>query len=284
MRKSLIFLATLFVAAPLAAIADPSVPATSSWYFHADLDEMRSSDAGTPLYGWLDEEVFDELRDEVGIDLDKEAQTITAFSTPSDGIVMVLEGMIRQETQDKLLALAALADDFDTLKVGKRTFYYVQGDDDVHVHNSADEDDHDNDINGVYFSFDVKNKLIATSARPQMEALLASNGKIAAQKKPSGTMFVLTAEKSLMQAGMKPGQVGNQHNWDSNFLKNADQVAVMVADVAGKIAIEAQLIAKEAEMAEGLASIVRGLISLQAFNDELDPELVTVLRGTKDEV
>jgi hypothetical protein len=33
-------------------------------------------------------------------------------------------------------------------------------------------------------------------------------------------------------------------------------------------------------MADSLASIVRGLISLQVFNDELDPEIASLLQNT----
>ena len=37
-------------------------------------------------------------------------------------------------------------------------------------------------------------------------------------------------------------------------------------------------------MAESLASIVRGLISLQVFNDDMDPEIATFLQNTDVDV
>jgi hypothetical protein len=37
-------------------------------------------------------------------------------------------------------------------------------------------------------------------------------------------------------------------------------------------------------MAESLASIVRGLISLQVFNDEMDPEIANFLQNTNVDV
>ena len=37
-------------------------------------------------------------------------------------------------------------------------------------------------------------------------------------------------------------------------------------------------------MAEALASIVRGLISLQVFNDEMDPEIANFLQNTDVDV
>jgi hypothetical protein len=68
--------------------------------------------------------------------------------------------------------------------------------------------------------------------------------------------------------------------WQSNILKNTEQLAVMIADAAGKIAIETQLIATEPAMAESLASIVRGLISLAMFSEDMDPEVAEFLKGT----
>ena len=58
------------------------------------------------------------------------------------------------------------------------------------------------------------------------------------------------------------------------------QLAVIVADVAGKIGIETKLIATQPEMAESLASIVRGLISLAMFSEDMDPEVTQFLKAT----
>ena len=53
-----------------------------------------------------------------------------------------------------------------------------------------------------------------------------------------------------------------------------------VSGASGDIAIEAQLVTAEAAMANSLASIVRGLISLQVFNEDLDPEILGFLQNT----
>ena len=70
----------------------------------------------------------------------------------------------------------------------------------------------------------------------------------------------------------------------SNILRNTKHAALMIADVAGKIAIEAQLITDKPEMAESLASIVRGLIAMAAFSGEMDPEINEFLQSTKVDV
>ncbi len=259
-------------------LAASGLPATSTWYFHADFDEMRGTDAGKPLYAWLQREVFADVREDAGIDLDKEADRITAFAAEESGAVVLVEGRISQETQDKLLAIAVTGEEFDTLKHKGATFYFVKGDGkgnngDMRVESFE---------NGVYFTFALKNRILATSSREQMQRLLDSNGKLPQRKVDRGALIVLTAEKSLIQAGIQADQVADrgEGGWQSNILKNTEQLAVMVADAAGKIAIETRLIATQPEMAESLASIVRGLISLAMFSEDMDPEVAGFLKGT----
>ena len=285
MRISKHLILVLLLALPglaLSELAASGLPATSTWYFHADFDEMRSSDAGKPIYEWLQREVFADVRDDAGIDLDKEADRITAFSAAESGAVVTIEGSISQETQDKLLAMAAGADEFDTLKHKGKTFYYAKGDN----HEKNNKIEVDSFENGVYFTFALKNRILATSSREQMERLLDSKGKLPKRSADRGTLIVLPAEKSLIQAGIQADQVEDRGDggWKSNILKNTEQLAVMIADVAGKIAIETQLIATQPEMAESLASIVRGLISLAMFSEDMDPEVAEFLKGTTVDV
>jgi hypothetical protein len=285
MRLCKQFIALLLLALPALGAAELSasgLPATSTWYFHADFDEMRGSDAGKPLYAWLQREVFADVREDAGIDLDKEADRITAYSAEDSGAVVLVEGNISQETRDKLLALAAGGEEFDTLKHNGTTFYFVKGDGqrkdgDINVDSFDD---------GVYFTFALKNSLLATSSREQMEYLLDSKGKLPKRGSDRGALIVLTAEKSLIQAGMQADQIEDRGDggWQSNILKNTEQLAVMIADAAGKVAIETQLIATQPEMAESLASIVRGLISLATFSEDTDPDIAQILKGTTVDV
>jgi len=288
MRKLLYVagLALLGGAAPAAAdFGEAGVPASSIWYFHADFDEMRRTGSGKSLYAWLDEEVFGDIRNEVGIDLDREADTVTAFAGDETGTVIVVDGSISQQTRDKLLALMALGKQLDTHKTAAGSYYFFVGDGKTRRVGDGDVEWHvDSFEDGMYVSFAIEDRLLATSSQDQMEALLANKGRVPPASKPSGTLFVLTAEKNFMQAGMKPRELGGAVDWDSNMLANAEQVALMVADVAGKIAFEAKLVAEEAEMAQSLASIARGLIGLQMFNDELDPEITDLLRSTRVDV
>lgn len=281
----------LLLGLPAALLADTaSLPADSKWYFHADFDKMRSTEAGQHLYGWLQEEVFNEIREDAGIDLDKEADTLTAYAVSDDRIVVVIDGSISQETEDKVLAMGAASGSLDRLGSGKRVYYHIKESDDAEDAGEAaegeDEDGSNVDIevdgfeDGAYFTFAVKDKLIVASARDDIEALIANKGRIDAGDGPRGALFVLSAERSLLQAGVQAGELGDEIGWDSNILRNTEQAALLIADEGGKLSIQAQLVATEKAMADSLASIVRGLISLQIFNQDLDPELVNFLQNT----
>jgi hypothetical protein len=245
------------------------------WYAHVDLVEMRSSVAGRQLYDWLDEEVFEELREEIGFDADKEANSITALATSEGGTIVVIDGDFSDQTADKIVAIAALASDFDTLNHDGKAYYQIEDEPDDHEQNSFD--------NVAFMSVALKNKLLVTASNEQMQQLLSNNGKIPGNYDDDGALFVLRGDKSFVQAGMQTSSFDDM-GWDSNILRNTKQLALLVSDSSGLLAVQAELIAAEAEMANSLASIARGLISLAAFSDEVDPEIANFLNATEVEV
>ena len=272
----------LFLSPALAfgGIDADDLPGATTWYFHADFREMQSSTAGKSLWDWLDGEVFDDVRDDAEIDLAAEVDRVTAYATDENGVVFVLEGAISQATKDKALAAAAGAKKFDTLKYKGKTYYFVEREED---------EDYDIEIDGInnelYFSFAVNNKLIAATSEQQLQAMLASAGKIAGSKSHNGALFILTAERSLIQAGMDTeGFDEEEGGFKSNILRNTKHAAILVADIADMIVVEAQLTTEEPEMAESMASIVRGLVAIAAFSDDMDPKLTATLRSIKVDV
>ncbi len=264
-----------------AAVEASDLPAAATWYFHADLDQMRSSPAGANLYAWLEQEVFSEVKKKSGVDLGKEVHRVTAWSEDGEAAVMVIDGSFSQATKDKALVAAAAAERFETRKAGQKTYYLVRGDgrhrsDTVNIDGLGDE---------MYFSFDLPEKLVLAARPEEMEAMLANDGKVPGKRSHSGALFILTAERSLIQAGMDTQGIDDEgEGFKSNILRNTRQVALMVADVADVIAVDLQLVATEAAAAESLASIVRGLIALQAFSDDADPRVAQLLQGTRVDV
>ncbi len=259
----------------LAGLSDGELPA-ARWYVHVDLEEMRSSEAGKPLYEWLYKEVISEIREEAGFDADAEADTITALATLDGGLIVSMEGNFSQTTQDRLVALGAMSDEFDQYEHKNKTYYRIENDD----------IDHDSDITveDLYYSVALKNRIVAASSEATLKEMLDNRGKIPSNYDAGDALVVLTAKKNLVQAGMDADSLGVDSNWDSNVLRNAQEIAVLLADKGGKLAIEAQLVAEEAEVANSLASIVRGLISLQIFDEDMDPEISALLQSTTVDV
>ena len=291
MRTLKIVLFFLLAAAPLSTPAEvlPSnVPANAVWYFHADFEAMRTGEAGASIYMWLDDEVFEEIRDESGVDLSKEARQITAYAEPGDGIVIVFEGDISQTSQDKMLAMATLSGDMELHDAGGKQYYFFSdssdgedADDESDVDDKSDDMDIESLEDSAYISFAVKDKVIVTSSQDKMKMLLENKGIATIPSGQEGTLFVLSADRNLMQAGVLADEFGDyDDDWDSNILQNTKRIAVLVADEGEKIAVEAQLVTSEPEMASSLASIARGLIALQVFSDDLDDELKGALSGT----
>jgi hypothetical protein len=114
-----------------------------------------------------------------------------------------------------------------------------------------------------------------------MQKLIKGKGRIPGDYDTGSSLIVLSAQQNLVQAGANAQGFGDDLGWDSNVLRNTKQIALLVAEAAGKISVEGQLITNDATVANSLASIVRGLISLQVFNDDLDPALSAVLQSTQ---
>ncbi len=273
----LVFFLLLFCVPPTAhsGVTVSDFPDNTVWYAHADLEQMRSVASGKDLYSWLNGEVFTEIREEIGIDVGKETDRITAFADSERGSVIIVEGPVSQESRDKVLALAAVKTELNLLKSGGKNYYQFGK---INEGSGADLDALED---GGYFSFDVKGKVIVTSSEEQMKALLKSNGKVAGMGSHPNALFVLTADKSLVQAGLRTDELADDDGWDSNILRNTEQAALLIADSDGLIAIQAQLVSSEPGMARSLGSIVNGLIALQAFNSDLDPEIVALIQNTK---
>ena len=285
MGKIKILLLLVILSVPMVAGADASsVPGGANWYFYVDLEQMRSGGPGAPMYDWLRNEVLEEVREDSGIDVEKEIDRITSYSTNDDGAVLIVDGKLSQETRDVIMAFIASGGDISPLKSRGKTYYHFGGDDSAGEDVVYDAGNVGFKIESLgdesWISMDVRDKVIVTSTEGHMKALLDNNGRVRGSRSVDGALMVLTAEKTLVQAGMKSGMV---EEWDSSILRNTEQVAFLISAAANKLAIEARLITTEAEMAESLASVARGLISLMSFDDEMDAETAAVLRGTRIE-
>ena len=278
--------AVMLVAPFAAAAAADNIPGSADWYLHVDLEKMKSEKAGKPLYEWLRDEVLTDVREDVGIDIEREVNSLTAFSVTGQGPVMVIDGNFSGETRDKIMALIAAEGDLAPLKASGRNYYRLgDGDGEVDYTSASVDITLDSLDDGGWISLDVRDKILITGGEAQMKSLLKNKGRVPGPGRTEGAVLVLTAEKTLLQAGMNTRMLsdGGDDDLDSKILRNTEQVAFLLAIVRDKLAIEAELVTNEPEMAESLASVARGLISLVSFDDSMDAEAVAVLQSTKIE-
>ncbi len=269
---------------PLTAGAQVSagdLPDNTVWYLHADLEAMRESDGGSPVWDWFDGEVVVEVREEVGIDIGEEVDRITAFADNSDGTVIVVEGPMSKDSRDKFLALAAQEGPVDPREYDNKAYYFFGDEDDID--NGSDEPFEDLE-DALFLSFAVDGKALITGTEAQMRDLLDNNGRISGSGSHDGALLVLSANKTLVQAGMqKDGMIDadDDDDWESKIVNNTEQGALLLADESGQLALQAQLVSTDPKMAEAIGGIVNGLIALQAFNSELEPEMLSLIQNTK---
>jgi hypothetical protein len=86
MRYLKLFVVGLLLSMPVLATADAEdLPGSAVWYFHIDLEQMRKDGPGQGVYAWLQDEAFTEIKDEAGIDVGKELDSLTAFDADCRG-------------------------------------------------------------------------------------------------------------------------------------------------------------------------------------------------------
>jgi hypothetical protein len=292
MSISRFLLILLIISLPIsvsAGVTADDLPEGTLWYLHADLAQMRDSESGRGLYDWMDGEIFMEIHAEVGIDINKETDSITAFSHSDSGTVIMLEGDMRESTQQDLLRLARDEAELTEHEFKGKEYYFVRDDDARSGHNESDDRQDSpareplQDLeDGAYFSFAVKNKLLITGSEDQMTELLANNGKVAGSGSHDGALFVLTADRAFVQAGLDTRRLDDEgDSWDSKIIRNTEMAALTIAAIEDMISIEAQLVSKDPAMAQSLGGIANGLIGLQAFNSELDPDIKSLIANTR---
>jgi len=287
--RSLFFLlVTALPVAVSAGVTADDLPEGTLWYLHADLEQMRDSASGRGLYDWLNGEIFMEIHEEVGIDIDRETDSITAFSHSDNGTVILLEGDMQKSTQQELLRLARDEAELTEHELEGRAYYFVRGENsrsgNGDSHGSVSREPLQDLDDGAWFSFAVKNKFIITGSEKQMTDLLANNGKVAGGGNHGGALFVLTADRAFVQAGLDTRHLDDDDSWDSKIIRNTEMAALTIAAVDDMISIEAQLVSKDPAMAQSLGGIANGLVGLQAFNPNLDPAIKSLIANTRIDV
>lgn len=264
--RLLVLIVFLLPGLTLAGVTPDELPASTRWYLHADLAEMRESEVGRELYRWLDDEFFRDLRNDLGVDLGAETDRVTLFSQGEDDAVLAIRGRFSDKTREKVLALAQREAQVDELESDGAAYYRLGEMDDA-------------DFDG-YFTFAVDGLLLFASEAATMEKLLANGGRVEEREAADGTLLILTADRDLVQAGLGQG-AGAEGSWDSRILDHTREAAFLVADRDGLASLEGRIVATDPRMALAVSGIVGGLIGLQALAAEEEPALAELLGKTR---
>ena len=284
LQLGLFALVSLVPLAATAQVTSSDLPDDTVWYVHADLDAMRSGEAGGSVYAWFEDEVAEDIREDVGIDISAEIDSVTAFADGNNGTIVIVEGPLTKDTQDKLLALAASQGPVDPREHDGEAYYFFGDEDDIDDNGDKPLEDFEG---AVFVSFALPGKALLTGTEEQMRGLLDKGGVVAGVGGHGGALLVLSATKALVQAGMQPDgllDAGDDDDWESNIVRNTKEAALLLADESGRLAVEAQLVSHDPKMAAAIGGIVNGLIGLQAFNSELGPDIQNLIRNTRIEV
>lgn len=283
LRRLLLATALLLPTSAMADLSVSDLPEDTVWYLHVDFEKLRETESGKVLNRWIQWEVYDEINEELGIDLNEEVDRFTAFSDVDSGTVLLIDGPVSAASIDTIMAMVRDEEPVEERSYGGRTYFHV-GDEERKGRSGREPFDDLDDT--AYFSFALDDRILVTGKEAYMRSLLDNDGRIPGSGSHDGAVLVLSATQSIIQAGIQPeGLVeADDDDWESNVVRNTEQAALLVADASGQLAVEAQLVSTDPGMAASIAGIVNGLIGLQAFNSELGPDIQNLIRATKVEV
>ncbi|MEL6869223.1 MAG: hypothetical protein AAFO81_05430 [Pseudomonadota bacterium] len=281
MRSLLISAALLLTGNAFADLSNTQLPAGSAWYVHVALDTMRDSEAGKPLYRWLQDEVLEEANesleeefdDAIDLDLDRDIERITAYGNADGDVTAIITGNISTATRDKLMSLADEHGTLDSKRTAGKTYYHLQG-------MAIDEKDLQVEADELFFSFDGSKRLILGTHEKNLQAAMRQSAR---RGNAPSAMLVLSADRELVQGGVNTDEFGDNDSFsfNSGLLKQTRELAFVLADSNGDIDLQLSITADDPEATNSLAAVVRGLIGLQALSGEGNPELRKLLNSVQ---
>ncbi len=214
-----------------AAVSANDLPGNTVWYMHADLQAMRDTESGRQIYAWFEDEVIEEVSEELGIDFSKEINAVTAFSDSGHGAVMVIEGPISKGTEEKMLEIANDETEVDARQHNGMDYYFIGNDE---GDGSQGDESFEDFEDASYSSFAIDGKVIIAGHEEQLKELLDNKGRIVGGGDFDDALFVISADKSFVQAGVRTDGLSDDDDddWESNILRNTEQAALLVPDAS----------------------------------------------------
>ncbi|MEM8546748.1 MAG: hypothetical protein AAGF46_01170 [Pseudomonadota bacterium] len=275
--RSVIAILILGLAATAEAQFDSSVlPTDADWYFHANFETMRTTRAGQPLYARLQDEAFDEVREELAeefdVDLNTEFDAFTTYGDRDGRFVAIMQGPIDAKSRQQLIAALQKRAPATEKRSDFGTYFEVDA-------TEIREQDYNINTDKAYVSFAREDAVIfGTDPKYFFRALggEASGGG-------RGTMLVLTANREFIQVGVNAEAMESEGAlpWNSGLLQETRQIAFVLGDTNGQLDFQLNITANDPSTTEALANVVRGLIGLQALSSDANDEFKGLLSSLK---
>lgn len=258
--------AAMLAACAVSAQAQPVSAEDSAFYLAINIDAIRDGQASAALYAFIDDEILDDLRDELGSDAVDAIDGISIFGT-GDGQtpVILLHGDIPQSARDRFVdELFKEKKDVELLTQHGRN-YFAFGDVQLDWDGVESEGDHD----ALLLAFGDRGQTMIT---PHAEAMgeFLREGHV-----PDAVMardlMVLKADRALAQGGLNNRHSafsGNGGAWESELFKKVDRIGMVVADDVDVLRISIEAHTASPELARALENIVKGIVSLKALSSD----------------
>lgn len=261
------------------ASAQPVAAHDSAFYLSINLATMRDGTASAPLYRWVEGEVLEDLRDELGTDLIDSLEGVSIFGTGAEQVpAVVLHGTIPQSARDRIVdGVFESKGEIELKTLHGRNYYSFSGLeldwDGVENHDGGDGDGSNHDALLIAFG-DQGQSMITPD--PLIMDLFLRHGELA-QAEMAPDLMVLQANRALIQGGLSNRQnlpgVGPNGPWESEMFRKVERFGIILADENDAVSFTLEAQSATPEVAEAMANLVEGLISLKALSGENDPEL-----------
>lgn len=240
------------------------MPADAAFYLHVNVEGMRAFPAGQPLYDWLSAEAFDEVREETGIAIGEELNSVTVLAYDEGIGTVLLRGPLSQDARDHLLTMAN-ENGAETYAGRDETYVVEKGG--RFGKSGADR---------LFFSVSDPDLIVITTRQLDIDNYV-DTGEIFSRYESGSSLIVLRADRNLVQGGMRnSGSFADK--WDSSVMSNMEEAALLVADQGGNLSLQAQVRASTPAIAASMGAVVEGLLALKHLAIEEEPELAALLQ------
>lgn len=253
------------------AQAQPVSAEDSASYLSINIDAIRDGEASAALYTFIDNEILDDLRDEMGSDAINAIDGISVFGTgESQTPVILLHGDIPQSARDRFVdEIFEKKENVELLTQHGRN-YFAFGDVQLDWDGVDSEGDHD----ALLLAFGDRGQTMITPHAEAMNAFLREG--FLPDAVMAEDLMVLKADRALAQGGLNNRHVafsGNGGAWESELFRKVDRFGLVIADDAEALRITIEAHTSSPELAQALENIVKGIISLKALSSDAADKL-----------